>query len=156
MDRERRKQEEEKQKNKNLYEYRKKSNQVNNLGKVNQNQIDGEEEKFNQTTPKKQTTKIGMGVSKLVGKDLESNNQVDSNNRDGFVDFTRDYQSNLSSARNSIHSIRTVTTNADFADTESVARFDPEAYKKNAQKKIPQLKNLGANQKQKSGSAKHL
>ena len=76
-----------------------------------------------------------MGVSKLVGKDLESNNQVDSNNRDGFVDFTRDYQSNLSSARNSIHSIRTVTTNADFADTESVARFDPEAYKKNAQKK---------------------
>ena len=91
-----------------------------------------------------------MGVSKLVGKELESNNP------EGFVDFTRDYQSNLSSARNSIHSIRTVTTNADFADTESVARFDPEAYKKNAQKKIPQLKNLGANQKQKSGSAKHL
>ena len=155
MDRERRKQEEEKQRNKTLYEHRKKPAQVNNVLKVNQNQMDGEEEKFNQTTPKKQT-KIGMGISKLVGKDPESNNQVDSNNHEGFVDFTRDYQSNLSSARNSIHSIRTVTTNADYADTESVARFDPEAYKKNAQKKIPQLKNLGANQKQKSGSAKHL
>ena len=53
MDRERRKQEEEKQRNKTLYEYRKKPTQINNLVKVNQNQVDGEEEKYNQTTPKK-------------------------------------------------------------------------------------------------------
>ena len=80
-----------------------------------------------------------MGVSKMI-------------DQAGLTDFTTDFeQSNVGSARNSIHSIRTVTTNADFADTESVAYFDPEAHKKKIKQKIPQLKNVVALSKQEDG-----
>ena len=108
-----------------------------------------DEKKFRNETPIK--SKIGMGVSKMVSKemmkevgDLELNTDMESVNRDGHNDFPSDfYSSNRNSGRNSIHSIRTTTTNAEFGDTESMANFDPEAYKKKAIKKIPQLKNVG-------------